>query len=136
MAATQLHSTTDDRVEHRLHISRRLADHLQDVGGGDLLVKCLGYPRMGLGQRTLLLLQLLEQPHVLDGNDGLVGERLEQRDLLIRELPYLLPAKEERSDRHAFPEKRYSEAGSMPHPQGDLGPQGELDPGAGKILDV
>ena len=28
--------------------------------------------------------QLLEQPHVLDGDDGLVGEGLEQRDLLVR----------------------------------------------------
>jgi hypothetical protein len=76
MAATQLHSTTDDRVEHRLHISRRLADHLQDVGGGDLLVKCLGYPRMGLGQRPVLLLEFRKQPHVLDSDDRLVGKGL------------------------------------------------------------
>ena len=29
--------------------------------------------------------QLLEQPRVLDGDDGLVGERLEQRDLPVGE---------------------------------------------------
>jgi hypothetical protein len=30
-------------------------------------------------------LQLLEQPHVLDGDHGLVGEGLEQRDVLVGE---------------------------------------------------
>jgi hypothetical protein len=40
---------------------------------------------MGLRQRAVLLLQFLEQPHVLDGDDGLVGEGLEQLDLLRRE---------------------------------------------------
>ena len=33
------------------------------------------------------LLQLLEQAGVLDGDDGLVGERLQQRDLLLGERP-------------------------------------------------
>ena len=33
------------------------------------------------------LLQLLEQPGVLDGDDGLIRERLQQRDLAIRERP-------------------------------------------------
>ena len=33
-------------------------------------------------QLAVALLQLLEQPGVLDGDDGLVRERLQQRDLL------------------------------------------------------
>ena len=33
------------------------------------------------------LLKLLEQPGVLDGDDGLVGERLQQRDLCAGERP-------------------------------------------------
>ena len=33
-----------------------------------------------------------EQPRVLDGDDRLVGERLEQRDLLSGEGPDLAPA--------------------------------------------
>ena len=50
--------------------------------------------RISAGRRLLLQrlrevavarLQLLEQPHVLDGDDRLVGEGLEQRDLLVRE---------------------------------------------------
>ena len=54
------------------------ADHPQDLGGGGLLLQ-------RLGQVGIALLQLLEQPHVLDGDDRLVGERLDQRDLLVRE---------------------------------------------------
>ena len=34
------------------------------------------------------LLQLLEQPGVLDGDDGLVRERLQQRDLPLGERPH------------------------------------------------
>ena len=35
-----------------------------------------------VGQVAVARLQLLEQPHVLDGDHGLVGEGLEERDLL------------------------------------------------------
>ena len=43
----------------------------------------------GLGERAVALLQLLEQPGVLDGDHGLVGEGLQQRDLLLGEGPRL-----------------------------------------------
>src|SRR5262245_14731971 len=43
---------------------------------------------MGLGERQVLLLQLREQPHVLNGDDGLVGEGLEEFDLFIQERPW------------------------------------------------
>ena len=36
--------------------------------------------------------QLREQPHVLDGDDRLVGERLEEGDLLVRERAGLVAA--------------------------------------------
>src|SRR2546428_822682 len=36
---------------------------------------------MSLGERPILLLQLLEQPHVLDGDDSLGSEGLEEGDL-------------------------------------------------------
>ena len=60
-----------DRIEHRLHVRRRARDHAQDLA-------CGGLPL----QR---LLRLVEQPDVLDGNDRLVGKRLEERNLLGRE---------------------------------------------------
>src|SRR5262245_61076922 len=38
-----------------------------------------------LPQLCVALLQFLKQPHVLDSDDSLIGESLEQRDLLLRE---------------------------------------------------
>ena len=38
-----------------------------------------------LAQFRVALLDLLEQPHVLDGDDGLVREGLEQLNLFLRE---------------------------------------------------
>ena len=70
------------RVEHRLDVGRRAADHPEDVGGGRLLLE--RDPQLGVAR-----LQLLEQADVLDGDDGLVGEGLEQLDLVVREPPGL-----------------------------------------------
>jgi hypothetical protein len=42
---------------------------------------------MSLRQRAIFFLQLREQADVLDGDDGLVGEGLQQRDLTLREGP-------------------------------------------------
>ena len=60
-----------------LAITRRIS------AGRRLLLQRLGHLRMGLRERPVLLLQFREQAHVLDGDDGLVGERLEERDLLL-----------------------------------------------------
>jgi len=49
-------------------------------------------------------LELVEQPDVLDGDHGLVGEGLQQRDLLIRERPNLEPHREDRPERDPFAE--------------------------------
>ena len=54
--------------KHRLHVRRRTGDHLQDVGGRGLPL-----------QR---LLRLVEQPRILDGDHGLVGEGLQQLDVM------------------------------------------------------
>ncbi|TKS58071.1 MAG: hypothetical protein EWM72_03244 [Nitrospira sp.] len=51
-----------NRVEHRLNIRRRASDHAQNLTGRGLLL-----------QR---LLEFLEQSHVLNGDDGLIGEGL------------------------------------------------------------
>ena len=64
--------------KHRLQVGRRAADDAQDLAGRRLLLQ-------RLGQLAVALLQLLEQPRVLDGDDGLVGEGLQQRDLLVGE---------------------------------------------------
>ena len=51
-------------VEYRMHIRRRTGDDLQDVG------------RRGLPLQRLL--SLVEQPRVLYGDHGLIGESLEE----------------------------------------------------------
>jgi hypothetical protein len=56
----------------------RPADDLQDVGSGRLLLQRLCQP-------ALACLFRLKQPGVLDGNDSLVGEGLEQRNLPVTE---------------------------------------------------
>ena len=68
-----------DGVEHRLEVGRRRRDHAQDLGGRGLLLQRLG--RRALS--SVALLQLLEEAGVLDGDDGLVRERLQQRDLVV-----------------------------------------------------
>ena len=42
-----------------------------------------------LAQFCVALLDFFEQPHVLDGDDGLIGEGFEQVDLLFGERPDL-----------------------------------------------
>ena len=64
----------DQRVEHRLQIERRAADDLQHVGGGGLLLQ-------RLGEIAGARLHLVEQSHVLDRDDRLVGEGLDELDL-------------------------------------------------------
>jgi hypothetical protein len=50
-----------------------------------LLLKRLGHLRVGLRECLVLLLQFREQPHILNGDDRLIREGLEERDLLGRE---------------------------------------------------
>ena len=47
--------------------------------------------------------QLIEQPRILDGDDGLGGEVLHQFDLLVGEWPYLLAVDHDRTDQAGLP---------------------------------
>jgi hypothetical protein len=67
-----------DGVEHRLNVGGGARDDAQDLGRCRLLLQ-------RLGQVTVTSLELLEEPHVLDGDDGLVGERLQEVDLFVGE---------------------------------------------------
>ncbi len=82
-------------VHHRLEVGGGAGDHAQD-----LTRRCL------LLQR---LLRLIEQPHVLDGDDRLVGEGLEQADLLIRERDRLGPSELDGADRDAFADQGHAQ---------------------------
>ena len=61
----------DDRIEDRLHVRRRAADDAEHLGRCRLMLQ-------RLAQFCVALLQFFEQPHVLDGDHGLVGKGFEQ----------------------------------------------------------
>src|SRR5262249_37636960 len=60
-------------------------------------------------------LQLREEPDVLDGDDGLVGECLQQRDLALGKELDLGAAKLNRADGHAVPHQRHAEDRPVSH---------------------
>ena len=84
----------DDGREHLLKVQR----------GGERLPD--------LAKRLQLVhtvLQLLEQPGVLDGDDGLVGERLQQRDLPVGVGALFVAVDGDHSDRLTFTQERCCE---------------------------
>src|SRR2546426_12456823 len=74
----QPHGASDDRVEDRLHVDLRPADHPQDLRRRRLLLQ-------RLGQVAVASLQLLEEANILDSDHGLVCKGLEQLGLAIAE---------------------------------------------------
>ena len=53
--------------------------------------------------------QLVEQPRVLDGDDGLAGKVRYQLDLLVGERPHLLAVDADRADQLVVLEHRHDE---------------------------
>jgi hypothetical protein len=75
-----------------LQIECRPADDLEHVGGGGLLLQRLA--------------QLVEQPSVLDGDDGLACKVREQIDLLVAERADLLAIDGDSADQLVLLEHR------------------------------
>ncbi len=96
----QPRGVVEDRVEHGLDVGRRARDDAQDLGGGRLLLQ-------RLGQLAVSSLQLLEQPHALDGDHGLIGEARHELDLLVGEGPNVGPPDHDHADDGALPEHRH-----------------------------
>jgi hypothetical protein len=94
-APQQADGACQNRVEHRLHIRLRLADDPQDVAGGGLGVQCRG-------QLAVARLEFGEQSHILDGDDGLVGEGFYDLDLGRGEGLYLASPAPDDAERYAF----------------------------------
>src|SRR5262245_43934334 len=69
-----------DGLEDPREIGWGARNDLQDVARRRLLLE-------GLSEILVARLQLVQEPRVLDGDDRLVGEGLEQRDLRAREGP-------------------------------------------------
>ena len=89
-------------VEHRLQLAGRAADDLEHLRGRGLLLQ-------RLAQIVGALAQLVEQPRVLDGDDGLGGEVLHQLDLLVGERAHLLAVDGDRADQLVVLEHRHDE---------------------------
>src|SRR5882724_6869373 len=105
-SVAQLDGASDDRVEDRLHVGLRPADDAQDLARRRLLLQ-------RLGQLSIARPQLREQPYVLDGDDRLVGEGLEQGDLLVREWRHLIPGNEDMPDGDAVAKHRDCKSASI-----------------------
>ena len=91
-----------DRVEHCLRVLLGAADDAKDLASG-----CLSLKRCR--EFGVARLQLLEQPHVLNGDDRLVGECLHERDLLLAEGLPLNARDRDVPDRLTVPQKRHCE---------------------------
>src|SRR5262249_39425235 len=76
--AKQADGASHNRIEHRLDVRLRAANDAENVASRRLLVE-------RSGQFTVARLQLGEETNVLDRDHGLVGEGLEERNLLIGE---------------------------------------------------
>src|SRR5262249_43134058 len=88
----------DQCVEHCRQVEGRAADHLEHVGGGSLLLQRLA--------------QLVEQPRVLDGDNGLRSEVGDQLDLFVRKRTDLLSVDGNRADQLVLLEHRRDEKGT------------------------
>src|SRR5258706_13935227 len=70
-------SILGDGLQHRLNVCRGSSDHTEDLACHGLLLQRLA--------------QLVEQPRVLDGDDGLFREIADKLDLLVTERLHVRP---------------------------------------------
>ena len=94
--ATNSRRALDDGVEDRLHVRGRAADNAEHLGRGRLMLQ-------GLPQFRVALLELFEQPNILDGDNGLVGERLRGARSVFCKRPNFGAPDHDRPDRNTFP---------------------------------
>src|SRR5262245_56885076 len=106
-AVAQSRGAPDNRVKHRPHISRRAADHAQDFACRRLPLERLDDLRMRPRKRLVLLLQLVEQSHVLDRDHRLAGEGLEKVDLVLGKRYRLCAADPDMPDRGPIEDHRH-----------------------------
>ena len=99
---TQASGALCDHVEHRLDVSWRTTDHAEDLGSRRLLSEAVG-------QLMVASLQLLEQPHVLDRDHRLIGEGLDQGDLILRERMDLTTPQSSHAKQRVLAKERHRE---------------------------
>src|SRR5690349_12539946 len=98
--ATDVGGTRGDGVEDRHQIRWLRGNRPQHLGRGRLLLQ-------RLAELPVALLQLLEEPGVLDGDHRLIRKCLQHGDLSIAEWTYLVPNQSESTDGCAVPDERH-----------------------------
>src|SRR4030095_7662187 len=91
-----------DRVEDGLDVGRRAWGDPYYLARRGLLFQGLGHLRVRCRKRLVLLLQLGEQPDVLDSNDRLIGKGTNQCDMRVGEGCHDVPGDENGAARDAF----------------------------------
>src|ERR1700746_769369 len=104
-SATQPDGALCDRIEHRLNIGRGVGNHAQHFRRCSLLFQ-------RLSQIVCALAGVIEQPGVLDSDDGLVSEALEERYLLLSERSQLLAIDAAAASQVACLEHRHKKEGA------------------------
>src|SRR5262245_5045219 len=112
-SAADTHRIFQHSFKYRLQFARRLANDLQHFGGCSLLLQ-------RFAEIVGALSQLVEQPRVLDGDDGLSSEVLDQLDLLVGEGADLLSVDSDSADQFVVLEHR----------------NGQYCPGTGELDDL
>src|SRR5262249_17259741 len=87
-----------DGFKNRLQLARRTGDDLQHLRGRRLLLQRFA--------------QFVQQPRILDGDDGLFCEIVHKLDLFVAERPHLLAVDGDRADQLILLEHRYDENGA------------------------
>ncbi len=100
--AAQMPGCIDDHVEHRLQRVRRARDDFQHVG-------CRGLELQRFAQVLGAFLHFLEQADIADGDYGLVGKGLQQRDLLVAERMHLCTPKQDCADTFILAQQRHAQ---------------------------
>src|SRR5262245_12663267 len=85
-------------LEYRFKLAGRARDDTEDLRGRGLLLQQLA--------------QLVEQPGVLDGDDGLLGKIANKLNMLVVERPHFLAIDGDRADELVLLEHRYVDHGS------------------------
>ena len=97
----------DDGIEHRLHVRRRAADNAEYLRRCRLMLQ-------RFAQFGVALLDLFEQPDILDGDHGLICKDFNERNLLVGKRTDLVASKMNHSDSVRFAKQRHYQCGSNP----------------------
>ena len=87
---------SDNGVQHRLHVRGRVRDDAEHAARRRLLLQRLAKFRRARPH-------LLEESHILDGNDGLVRERFDELDLLGSKRKDVPAHEHDDADLHTLP---------------------------------